>query len=128
MKVNELRIGNYLYLCGWHVRVVGVLEDGVYVNNLNSLFKVDITDVRPIPLTKGFFEKNGFIKASFYCKVFYFKNIKGMIVKAYEHSDGWEFHMEHEESINAFSKWLQYVHEFQNAYYVSTGEGLEVKL
>ena len=128
MKTNELRIGNYLYLCGWNVRVVGVLEDGVYVNNINTLFKIDITDVRPIPLTKGFLEMNGFIKASFFSKVFYFKNIKGMILKAYEHSIGWEIHMQHEEHINAFSKGIDYVHELQNAYFVSTGEELEVKL
>jgi hypothetical protein len=129
MKINELRIGNYLYLCGWTVKVVGVREDGVYVtNDLNTIFKVDITEVRPISLTKGFFEKNGFVKERFYCKVFYFKKIKGMILKAYEHPVGWEIHMKHEESINAFSKGIDYVHELQNAYYVSTGEELEVKL
>lgn len=127
MKENELRVGNWFYRYCCNDQVKEVRAGGVLgLDNLRGI--ISLHEMQPIPLAKEFFEKNGFIKASFYCKVFYFKNIKGMIVKAYEHSDGWEIHMEHEESINSFSKWLQYVHEFQNAYYVSTGAEMDVKL
>lgn len=127
MKINELRVGNWFYRYCCNDQVMEVRAGGVIGLDRNRGI-ICLHEMQPIELTKEFFEKNGFIKASFYCKVFYYKNIKGMIVKAYEHSVGWEIHMAHEESINAFSKWLQYVHEFQNAYYVSTGEELEVKL
>ena len=127
MKVNELRIGNYLYLCGWHVRVVGVLEDGVYVNNLNTLFKVDITDIRPIPLTKEFFEKNGFIKQHDFEDVLYYRS-EDMRMQVYENYLGWVVNIDSENFTMVFSNNLKYVHELQNAYFVSTGEELEVKL
>lgn len=127
MKVNELRIGNYLYLCGWNVRVVGVLEDGVYVNNLNTLFKVDITDVRPIPLTKGFFENNGFIKQNDFEEVLYYRS-EDLRMQVYENYLGWVVNIDNENVTMVFSNNLKYVHELQNAYYVSTGEELEVKL
>lgn len=129
MKINELRIGNYLYLCGWNAKVVGVREDGVYVvNDLNTIFKVDITDVRPIQLTAGFFEKNGFILQE---DLDYYDNYftsEDMRIDVYESSHGWVVHIDDKECSTAFSKCLKYVHELQNAYYVSTGEELEVKL
>lgn len=135
MKVNELRIGNTVMCqCRGEYKPHTIKsiwyndEEKLYYVELDNGFQCNVCGISPMPLTKEFFENNGFIKASFYYKVFYFKNIKGMIVKAYEHSDGWEFHMEHEESINAFSKWLQYIHELQNAYYVSTGKELEIEL
>jgi hypothetical protein len=129
MKINELRIGNYLYLCGWNAKVVGVREDGVYVvNDLNTLFKVDITDVRPIPLTKEFFEKNGFIllkDLDYYGNYFMSEDMR---IEVYESSHGWVVHIDDKECCTAFSKCLKYVHELQNAYYVSTGKEIEVKL
>lgn len=128
MKINELRIGNYLYLCGWNVKVVGVREDGVYVvNDLNTVFKVDITDVRPIPLTKGFFENNGFIKQNDFEEVLYYRS-EDMRMQVYENYLGWVVNIDNENVTTVFSNNLKYVHELQNAYYVSTGEELEVKL
>lgn len=129
MKVNELRVGSYLYLCGWNVKVVGVREDGVYVvNDLNTVFKVDITDVRPIPLTEEFFEKNGFIEQK---DLDYYDNYfvsEDMRIDVYESSNGWLVHIDDKECCTTFSKCLKYVHELQNAYYVSTGKELEIKL
>ena len=129
MKINELRVGNYLYLCGSTAKVVGVREDGVYVvNDLNTSFKVDIADVRPIPLTEVFFEKNGFIRLD---SLDYYDNYftsEDMRIDVYESSKGWVVHIDNIEFSTAFCKRLNYVHELQNAYYVSTGEELEIKL
>ena len=129
MKINELRVGNYLYLCGWNAKVVGVREDGVYVvNDLNTSFKVDIADVRPIPVTEVFFEKNGFIRLD---SLDYYDNYftsEDMRIDVYESSKGWVVHIDNIEFSDAFCKRLKYVHELQNAYYVSTGEEMEIKL
>lgn len=128
MKINELRIGNYLYLCGWNVKVVGVREDGVYVvNDLNTVFKTDIVDVRPIPLTKGFFERNGFIKQNDWEEVLYYRS-EDMRIEAYENYLGWVVNIDDEKFTMVFSNNLKYVHELQNAYYVSTGKELEIRL
>lgn len=129
MKINELRVGSYLYLCGWNVKVVGVREDGVYVvNDLNTVFKVDITDVRPIPLTEEFFKRNGFIlqeDLDYYDNYFVSEDMR---IDVYESSNGWLVHIDDNECCTTFSKCLKYVHELQNAYYVSTGKELEIKL
>lgn len=126
MKINELRIGNYLYLCGWNVKVVGVREDGVYVvNDLNTVFKVDITEVRPIPLTKEFFERNGFIlqeDLDYYGHYFTSKDLR---MGAYESSNGWVVRIDDKEFSTAFCRCLKYVHELQNAYYISIGEEID---
>lgn len=127
MKINELRIGNYLYLCGWNVKVVGVREDGVYVvNDLNTVFKVDITEVRPIPLTAEFFKKNGFLPLE---DLDYYDNYlmrEDMRIDAYESSKGWVVRIDNIEFSTAFCRCLNYVHELQNAYYISTGEEIEL--
>lgn len=128
MKINELRIGNYLYLCGWNVKVVGVSEDGVYVvNDLNTSFKVDITDVRPITLTEEFFKKNGFIRQHDWEDVMYYSS-EDMRIQVYENYLGWVVNIDNENFTMVFSSNLKYVHELQNAYYVSTGEEMEIKL
>lgn len=128
MKINELRVGNYLYLCGWNVNVVGVREDGVYVvNDLNTILKVDITEVRPIPLTKEFFTRNGFIEQNDWDEVLYYRS-EDMRMQVYENHLGWVVNIDNENCTMVFSNNLKYVHELQNAYYVSTGEEMEVKL
>lgn len=129
MKVNELRIGNYLYLCGWNVNVVGVREDGVYVvNDLNTILNVDITEVRPIPLTKEFFTRNGFIE-QVGCDEYgtYFRSAV-LRIEVFEIDGGWSVHIDDDHCITVFGKCLKYVHELQNAYYISTDAELEVKL
>ena len=134
LSAHDLRIGNWVYdgeFTKFPMQVVVIGEDWVYLDfpcNEGDVWEECPKELQPIPLTSEFFEKNGFVKERFYCKVFYFKKINGMILKAYEHSIGWEIHMKHEESINAFSKGIDYVHELQNAYYVSTGEELEIEL
>lgn len=127
MKINELRVGNWFYRYCCNDQVMEVRAGGVIGLDKNRGI-ICLHEMQPIELTKEFFEKNGFFEERLYCKVFYFKKNKGMILKAYKHPIGWEFHMKHEESINAFSKGIDYVHELQNAYYVSTGEEMEVKL
>lgn len=129
MKVNELRIGNWLYLCGWNVKVAGVREDGVYVvNDLNTVFKVDITEVRPIPLTKDFFTRNGFIEQVGCDEYGTYMRSTELRTEVFETSGGLSVHIDDDHFMCVFGKCIKYVHEFQNAYYVSTGEEMEVKL
>lgn len=127
MKVNELRVGNWFYRYCCNDQVMEVRAGGVIGLDRNQDI-ISLYEMKPIPLTEEFFEKNGFVKERFYFRFFYFKKIKGMILKAYKHHNGWEIHMKHERSINAFSKAIDYVHELQNAYYVSTGEEMEITL
>jgi hypothetical protein len=84
-------------------------------------------EMQPIPLTKEFFEKNGFIKQNDWEEVLYYRS-EDMRIEAYENYLGWAVNIDDEKFTMVFSNNLKYVHELQNAYYVSTGEELEIKL
>lgn len=84
--------------------------------------------MQPIELTKEFFEKNGFIRLE---SLDYYDNYftsEDMRIDVYESSNGWVVHIDDKECSTAFCKCIKYVHELQNAYYISTGEELEIKL
>lgn len=84
--------------------------------------------IEPISLTKEFFEKNGFIlQEDLDCYDNYFTT-EDMRINIYESSNGWVVQIDGKEWASAFYKCLKYVHELQNAYYISTDEELEVKL
>ena len=83
--------------------------------------------VERIPLTKEFFEKNGFIKQNDWDEVLYYRS-EDMRIEAYENYLGWVVNIDDENCTMVFSNNLKYVHKLQNAYYVSTGEEMEIRL
>lgn len=127
MKVNELRIGNWFYRYCCNDQVMEVRAGGVIgVDRGRGI--ICLHEMQPIELTKEFFEKNGFIRLE---SLDYYDNYftsKDMRIDVYESSKGWVVHIDNIEFSTAFCKRLNYVHELQNAYYVSTGEELEIKL
>ena len=143
MKINELRVGSLVYgktqfgqLIAKVTQLTAVLcgiepIDAKIANGEWFACKMDGDEfklIEPIPLTKEFFEKNGFIHIE---SVDYYDNYhtsEDMRIDVYESSNGWVVHIDNIEFSDAFCRRLKYVHELQNAYYVSTGEELEVKL
>lgn len=127
MKVNELRVGNWFYRYCCNDQVMEVRAGGVIGLDRNKGI-ISLCEMQPIELTKEFFEKNGFIRLE---SLDYYDNYftsEDMRIDVYESSNGWVVHIDNIAFSTAFCKCLKYVHELQNAYYVSTGEELEVKL
>ena len=127
MKINELRVGNWFYRYCCNDQVMEVRAGGVIGLDRNRGI-ICLREMQPIELTKEFFEKNGFIHIE---SVDYYDNYhtsEDMRIDVYESSNGWVVHIDNIEFSDAFCRRLKYVHELQNAYYVSTGEELEVKL
>lgn len=126
MKINELRIGNIFYRYCCNDEVMEVRADGVIgLDSLRGIISLD--EMQPVELTKDFFEKNGFTKQIDFEEVFYYIN-EDLKIQVYESYHGWMVHIDDEKYSTAFSKCLKYVHELQNAYYVSTGKEFEIKL
>ena len=127
MKINELRIGNWFYRYCCNDQVMEVRAEGVIgVDRGRGI--ICLHEMQPIELTKEFFEKNGFIRLE---SLDYYDNYftsEDMRIDVYESSKGWVVHIDNIEFSTAFCKRLKYVHELQNAYYVSTGEEMEIKL
>lgn len=132
MKINELRIENLVYLNAAPFKVIGINPPYIDLLGVNDsrlrVVDVDKDELQPIELTKEFFEKNGFIllkDLEYYGNYFISEDMR---IDVYESYHGWVVHIDDKECCTAFSKCLKYVHELQNAYYVSTGEEMEVKL
>jgi hypothetical protein len=127
MKINELRVGNMFYRHCCNDEVMEIRTSGVIgLDSLRGIISLD--EMQPIELTEEFFKKNGFILTEdldYYGK--YFRS-EDMRIEVYESSHGWVVHIDDKECSTAFAKCLKYVHELQNAYYISTGEELEIKL
>jgi hypothetical protein len=127
MKINELRVGNWFYRYCCNDQVMEVRAGGVIGLDRNRGI-ICLHEMQPIPLTKEFFEKNGFIlqeDLDYYGDYFMSEDMR---IDVYESSSGWVVHIDDKECSTTFSKCLKYVHELQNAYYVSTAEEMEVKL
>lgn len=126
MKINELRVGNMFYRDCCNDQVMEVRAGGVIgLDSLRGI--IPLHEMQPIELTKDFFEKNGFIKQIDWEEVFYYIN-KDLKIQVYESYHGWVVNIDDDSCAMVFSKCLKYVHELQNAYYVSTGKEFEVKL
>jgi hypothetical protein len=135
MKVNELRVGNTIMChCRGEYKPHTIKsiwyndEEKLYYVELDNGFQCNVGGISPIPLTKEFFEKNGFILME---SLDYYDNYftsEDMRIDVYESSKGWVVHIDNIEFSTAFCKRLKYVHELQNAYYVSTGKEMEIKL
>lgn len=126
MKINELRVGNLFYRPCCNDLVMEVRAGGVIGLDRNRGI-IWLHEMQPIELTKEFFEKHGFIKQNDFEKVLYYRS-EDMRIEVYENYLGWVVNIDDEKFTMVFSNNLKYVHELQNAYYVSTGEEMEVKL
>lgn len=126
MKINELRVGNLFYRHCCIDQVMEVRAGGVIGLDKNRGI-ICLHEMQPIELTKEFFEKNGFINQAPRNEVLYYRS-EDMRMQVYENHLGWVVNIDNENCTMVFSNNLKYVHELQNAYYVSTGEELEVRL
>lgn len=142
MKINELRIGDLVYgktQFGELVAKIGQISEVLCaIEPIDSKIAngewfackrdgIEFKLIEPIPLTKEFFEKNGFIKQNDFEEVLYYRS-EDLRMQVYENYLGWVVNIDNENVTMVFSNNLKYVHELQNAYYVSTGKELEIKL
>lgn len=127
MKINELRVGIWFYRYCCNDQVMEVRAGGVIGLDKNRGI-ISLHEMQPIELTEEFFKKNGFIE-QVECDEYgtYFRNAV-LRIEVFETDRGWSVHIDDDHCITVFGKCLKYVHELQNAYYISTCKELEVKL
>lgn len=143
MKVNELRVGNLVCgktqfgelvakICQISEVLCGIEPiDSKIANGEWFACKIDEGEfklIEPIQLTEEFFTRNGFIEqAKCDATGTYFRS-EVLRTESFGTPDEWLVYIEDDHYITVFCKHLKYVHELQNAYYISTGKELEVKL
>ena len=142
MKVNELRIGDWVLYNDLYCKIIGIDkirmdEDRVLVEYHNG--ETDycyIGYIEPIELTEevlvkiGFKEKIGYIN---YSKVFYDENNHCDSTNIYYCSRLKHFKFTHDKSKEVDLQMMdlyniKYLHQLQNAYYCITNQEMEIKL
>ncbi len=129
MKLNELRIGNYLQGKEREPQTVAYITDCIGLNNLcggvdkyqnNPIISNDIKDLQPIPLTEDWLLKFSMAKAK---NSYYFPNEMGFRVRRYK--DNWVFYIFTDLFQYSLSE-IKHVHQLQNLYFALTGKELTI--
>ena len=119
MRANELKVENYyIDICG---------SESVWKENSFEHYKtakVDIKDLKPIPLTEEWLLKWGFFKEK---ELTFTKEInenKQFSIVLYKNTNNWTFPYYHK--VNTLTS-FKYIHQLQNLYFALTGEELKIK-
>lgn len=121
MKVNELRIGNWIIYEQTSHRITGIHDNDKISSRWRKQSDSEpdyihsINDINPIPLTPEILEKAGFV----YDSVTYYKNN----VHIGEFKSGLFLH----SVLNKVSPKIEYLHQLQNLYFALTGEELIIE-
>ena len=126
MKINELRIGNYVStICGNVGRISFIAPNYVYVTITSEITKGE-DEISGIPLTEEWLLKFGF---------YYQSSDKNYVVKSKQENnnsikkiDGdWCYNNDYSDASCYFVRELRYIHELQNLYYALNEEELTIK-
>ena len=121
LRVNELRIGNYVRTYGQdvgHRTIAGITPEGV--NLLEQDEKIDYNLIEPIPLTEEWLEKFGFeIVGDGYAEKWV-----GDFECCVNYGEGYLFFGQCDDY--SHSIFIGYVHSLQNLYFALTGEELNL--
>lgn len=123
MKVQELRIGNYLELLGEIRKVEGIFNlpkrKEMYWIKCEGIIDTKIIHYKPIPLTEEWLLKFVFDKDidDFYL------DINTVLFVSYNDDEFVHLKSNHLETIAS----IKYVHQLQNLYFALTGEELMLK-
>lgn len=129
MKVNELRIENYVNIEGDVVKVKEIYEKSIYYANGEYESYATEDFIHPIKLTEELLVKIGFVKenevnrmynnrcvVSYYIGNFY----KELVIEVRRENGFYKNNIVHYDIKN--------LHELQNIYYCLTGEELNIEL
>lgn len=138
MKLNELRVGNYIFYNDF-ITLVSDLHSPSPKSDLRFSDKELVTvfvrggyitepleNLNPIPLFRSFFEDNGFIEDDNYG--FPVLSNSELHMTVYETGKGWHVHIDDQDYCTSFSGVVENLHTLQNIYFFASGKELEFKL
>lgn len=130
LSAQDLRIGNWVYdgeRTQFPMQVVAIGKDWAHLDfpgNEGGVWEADIKDLRPIPITSEVLKKAGFSESYCYdCK----RLDENKTMQYYKHESRLRVWYKTEDVIFE-CHCVYYLHQLQNAYYMATGEELEIQL
>lgn len=125
MDIKELRVGNKIWRPCCYDEVVEIRENGIIgIDSLRGL--IPYSDIEPIPITDELLLKIGFKKENEYIAV---KPDKSCLVHFPNHFITGEYFVIAIARLPGMPSAIpvKHLHQLQNAYYLLTGEELEIK-
>lgn len=125
LSAQELRIGNWVYdgeRTQFPMQVVAIGKDWAHLDfpgNEGGVWETDIKDLRPIAVTVEILKKAGFRHQYLYYR-------KECDKRTIEYEYLWGILRVTECGTSSFMCKCYHLHQLQNAYYMATGEELEV--
>ena len=131
MKPQELRIGNIVEVN--HYEYGDMFASVISINDVGDLclhllderftkeeYECTMNEVTPIRITDELLLKNGFEQCGYMFKT--------LFIEMYEVENGWHLHIDNDKFETAIALTIKHLHHLQNAYYLVTGNELEIKL
>ena len=130
MKVNELRIENYVNIEGDVVKVKEIYEKSIYYANGEYESYATEDFIHPIELTEEVLVKIGFKKNTIYGSVIEYFPIDDNLASIFctKEKQNIRIQVVRKNTSETIAKYIKYLHELQNIYYCLTNEELEVEL
>lgn len=126
MRPQELSIGNLVYYTGKVVRVEQITKHKIGYHtkpNETRMNYARLSEIEPIPITEELLSKCGFVKRIYSDKIF--AHGEGMLSIVY-FIESTMIDIRTED--NNATILCKHLHQLQNAYYLVTGKGLEIKI
>ena len=129
MKVNELRIGNWVNILGTECRIIEIdsiieSDQSVMVDRLIDGLNCssDISNVKGIPLTEEWLVRFGFEKEYFGGDI----KLPWYSIKSIDYTFNLDYEFCYSREDGGWIR-LKHVHQLQNLYFALTGEELTIK-
>lgn len=123
MKVNELRIGNFL-------GIISCIDDNLHTHqvwhikeNDELINGIELTNFRPINIKEEWLIKLGFEKQKGIYRSFYQSNDNNYLSICFDNDRYYFMDVNEDPSFSGFN----YVHQLQNLYFALTNEELTIK-
>lgn len=113
-KVYDMYNGHCAY-CGCQLE----LKD-MQIDHIKPKYLGGEDDIFPIPITDELLLKNGFEQCGYMFKT--------LFIEMYEVTNGWHLHIDNYKFETAIALTIKHLHQLQNAYYLVTGNELEIKI
>ena len=127
MRVNELRLGNYVDFDGLSFTIKCISNNFIEADRGRGKVRFSINDLKPIPITEQWLLRLGFEKEKEQDKLlatyFYHKNNISRVEFSDKHGNLYW----HDNYSSIYHKEIKYVHQLQNIYFALIGEELEIK-